>query len=276
MKSILKIFIILIITLSTSACFDNMYNVHINGVAAPNLSDGEPDCTPEELFEIDGGHVYHTEGIMDLAYSKIVGSKSGIYGYTMKLNVFNLLSDEAKDNVNIVHLKKANITVLNHANNLVEQEVITIDSTISPQGAAVIPIRILSNRNKWQNPDALGGIDMTRAFLYQGLYNVDKAANNLEDPNAGLTTPYVKVKVTLEGETLGGVSAVSDTFEFKVNLCINCLICPVNNIHCQDDLSYNPSESMDDITYYCPGSFPNVLCGLAQDTGLMCGSLEGK
>jgi len=206
---------------------------------------------------------------MDLAYSKIAGASSGIYGYILSLNVFNFLSDEEKANVNIVHIKKANVTILNYINNVVEQEVINVDYTISPQGAAVIPLRILSNRNKWQNPDATGAIDMTRGFLYQGLYSADKAAENLEDPNAGLTTPYIKVKISLEGETLGGVSAVSDTFEFKIYLCVNCLICPMNNIHCQDDPTYS-AESIDDLTYYCKGLAPALLCSRAQDIPLYC------
>jgi len=58
MKSILKIFIILIITLSTSACFDNMYNIHINGVTSPDYSDMESvDCLPEEYLDIEEGHL---------------------------------------------------------------------------------------------------------------------------------------------------------------------------------------------------------------------------
>lgn len=277
MKSILKIFIILIITLSTSACFDNLYNIHINGVAAPVVDGSDVECNPSELFEIESGKTYYTEGLMDLAYSKIVGSKSGIYGYILRLNVFNLLSDEEVDNVNTMHIKRANVTITNNLNNLVAQETITVDYSIFPRSAAVIPLRILNNRDKWQrNPDKPGFMDLTREFFYQNLYDVNKAAEDPDDPNGGLLTPYVIVKVTLEGETLGGFASESDTFEFKINLCVNCLICPINNINCQNDNSFNPLENIDDITYYCPGLTATSVCGMANDQALQCIDLEGN
>ena len=268
MKFILKALIILMITLSSSACFDNLYQLHINGVVAPTVDGDEIKCTPDDAFEIEGAKTYHTQGLMDLAYTKISGVKSGLYGYYLKLNVFNLLTKDAKDNTNLAHIRKANIKVFNYLNNIIDKETITVDFTVGAETAAVIPVRILSNKAAWH-----GGapIDMTRDFLHVGLYNQDLADQDLDNPNAGLLTPYIMVEVTVEGETLGGVNLLSDVFKFRINLCVNCLICPDNNINCQNDRSYNPGLSPDDMGYYCPGADSyGYLCSMSQDYPIQC------
>jgi hypothetical protein len=272
MRYILRAFIILMITITTSACFDNLYNLQIDGVLAVTIAD-DGTCTYD--YSADGTDtLYHTEGMMDLAYTKLSGSSMGIYGYRITLGVKNLLeiqsSDTANSNVNSIHIRQANVKTYSETGALLDTETINIDFTVSAEGVAVIPLRLFSNKLKWEideNGDTIKGRDA----LYSSFYYASEGIT---------TTNHVIVDIQLIGDTLGGEYVTTDHFKYKINLCIDCLLCPINILDtpdttpsCQSPLSLNDA---------CLQNYNSPLtngptCGLYQDapiSAVQCGIVE--
>jgi len=222
MKYILKIFIVLMISLSTSACFDNLYHLQISAVQSPDpskLRSTKPECVYDEI-SMDSYYNSYTEGLFDLEYNKLENNSTHLYGYSMRLVVFNIYSEKAEENINTIQVEKAIVKIYDERNALINQEEIITDFIVTPQNAASIPVRIFNSVPDWEL-DLSGTPDSSIEPLYSYLYDYTTQE---------LSTQYVLVDVVLTGKTLSGVEVQSDHFKFKINLCLGCLnefpLCP--------------------------------------------------
>jgi len=267
MKYILRILIILIIATTTSSCFDNLYNLHVDGVIAPEVKDDKCIWSYSE-----DSNFYYEYGVMDLAYTKLAGASAGKYSYRMFLGVKNLLNSEIKTtsetNININAVKIKNIVVKTYTdqNVLVDTEIINNNSVIYPNTGLPLDISIFTDSRKWEGTPANPG----RNFLYSSFY--DNVGGN------GLITKYVIVDIVINAETFGGEYASSNHFKYKIDLCVDCLLCSENYLKDPVDYCITPTSLNDACIQNYGMSNPKAigsLCvGYFQDKGMTCLTTE--
>ncbi len=218
MKYIFRIFIVLMITLTTSSCFENTVGLQIRGVLWGTEDNDSNVCSYE--FDMEGGTFLSDEGtMMDLAYTKLAGAYTHNYGYTLPIGVINTLPNEMKTRsevggtVNSIEVKSVVIKVYTDQNVLVDTDVITKSRIVDPQTTSILYIPVFRNVLKWEGDTE----DTSRNFLYSSLYD--------NDGGNGLLTRYVTVDIFINAETLSGEYASSNHFRFRINLCVDCLLC---------------------------------------------------
>lgn len=261
MKYILRIFILLMITLTTSSCFDNLYNLQIRGAILPD----DTDCS--YTYDIGGKNVIFPEdgSMMDLAYTKLAGAYTHNYKYLLGLGVVNVLDADIKSRsdvnayANSIQTKSIVVKTYTDQNVLVDTDVITKNVTIEPKTGAAILVPLFRNVQKWEGDTG----DNSRGFLYSSFY--DNEGGN------GLLTKYVTVDIVINAETFSGEYASSNHFKFRVNLCVDCLLCPENNVTNNSACSAPTSlvESCQERGVTNPTIFYSY-CGLYQNGAPIC------
>ena len=218
------LFIILfLIMMVFPSCEDSFNSLYIAGVVSFK---GDADkCDLGFSNESGSKSTLLSEGLLDLPYNKLAHVKDGMYGYIMRLGLVNKLpvaeSSNVNGNINDIHVKKAKVDIYNDAGRKLTTEDLILDTLITSDSIAIVNVRLLNEATYWTKDLTTGEFDYSKDTWYSLVYDpTDKRGNG------GLGTSYLIVKVTLEGETLGGEPITSNTFEFKINLCINCLLCP--------------------------------------------------
>ena len=267
MKYILRIFIVLMITLTTSSCFDNLYNLQIQGAILPS----DKDCSYQ--YEIDGTNARFLEDgtMMDLAYTKLAGAYTHNYKYLLGLGLINVLDADMKSRgevsgyANSIETKSIVVKTYTDQNVLVDSDVITKNVIIDPKSGGVVLVPLFRNILKWEGETG----DNSRGFLYSSFY--DNEGGN------GLLTKYVTVDIVINAETLAGEYATSNHFKFRINLCVDCLLCPDKNV--TNDSVCNAPTSLVDSCQQRGVLQPTVFysyCGLHQDTPPLCVQQEAE
>jgi len=261
MKYILRIFILLMITLTTSSCFDNLYNLQIRGAILPS----DKDCTYSYDFGSDNVRFIEDGSMMDLAYTKLAGAYTHNYKYLLGLGVVNVLDADVKSRAevssyaNSIQTKSIVVKTYTDQNVLVDTDVVTKSVVIDPKTGGAILVPLFRNVQKWEGDTG----DTSRGFLYSSFY--DNEGGN------GLLTKYVTVDIVINAATLGGEYASSNHFKFRVNLCVDCLLCPENNVTNNTACSTPTSllESCQERGVAQPTRF-DAYCGLYQNTAPLC------
>ena len=256
MKYILRILILLVITLTTSSCFDNLYNLQIRGVILPDSK----DCSSS--YDIGSKNTMLSEeySMMDLAYTKLAGSNTHNYSYLLGLGVVNVLDAQVKSRgevngyVNSIETKSVVVKTYTDQNVLIDTDVITKDVIIDPKTGAAILIPLFRNVQRWEGDNRSG-------YLYDIFYDND---------GGELLTKYVTVDILINAETLSGEYASSNHFKFKINLCVDCLLCPKNSCTSRPDLGLDSLEnSCKKRGIDTPTRFDSY-CGRYQDGAPLC------
>ena len=249
MKGLYKIAVLLVFLLILSACEDNTQALKIVGAIAP-----DKDC---EYKYDEKGTFFLTEGLFDLSYNKLANNGTGLYGYVLFLGINNILPEEIKVRgevntyVNNVKIYGFDIKVYNPNNIMIYKEYIQEESFVAMNSTSVVPVRIFRDKNAWEGN--LG--DNSRNVLFLPF-------------TGGKLYDYVTVEIIARAKTLSGETADSDPFNFRINLCIDCLMCPYG--YDSDVLCDGVPETLADA---CGGNLlSRPSCGLAQDRYLTCSS----
>ena len=251
MKALHKLlFFILLISLGfVYGCRDKEDLLKIYGVIGPEIEE-KGICK----FEFsDKKTRIKREGIFDLSYNKLLHSVDKQYGYIVYLGLINTLPDEIEvrsdvsSDINTIKVKGYDINVYNPNHVLVYKEHITKEKIIGPDSNSLETIRLFSDINVWEGPQN----DESRDTLFTPFY-----------PNGELQYDYVLVEIKAVGETGGGEDIDSDPFIFRINLCVDCLICPYEG----DGPRCNEPNTVFDACSHKS----IIMCGIVQDYPMEC------